>query len=202
MFGSADNIDMDLLFLFALPYLLSLLGRESLHGCVVERGGHGLAILGAPGSGKSTTALRLVDRGFHLVADDLVVFDRGCRALPGPSFIRLRPDQITGLEGQWDRGGKFRYSLPVSTRPVPLKRILILDGSIERLQAVGGVTAVDLLLRNAASAHVLFPHQGTNRFALAALLAKRIPILGTGPRSLSHADLTNLVDSMPSELAA
>ena len=48
-----------------------------LHGSVAARGDAGVLILGAPGSGKSDLVLRLIDRGWSLVADDRVRIDRG-----------------------------------------------------------------------------------------------------------------------------
>jgi HPr kinase/phosphorylase len=42
----------------------------------------GVLLLGPPGSGKSDLALRLIDRGFALVADDRVDIDAGFAAAP------------------------------------------------------------------------------------------------------------------------
>ena len=44
-----------------------------LHASCVALGGAGLLLLGAPGAGKSSMALRLMERGWGLVADDQVV---------------------------------------------------------------------------------------------------------------------------------
>lgn len=44
----------------------------SLHGCMVDYRGVGLLIMGKSGSGKSETAIGLLERGGALVADDLV----------------------------------------------------------------------------------------------------------------------------------
>ncbi|MGA0844905.1 MAG: HPr(Ser) kinase/phosphatase [Luteolibacter sp.] len=44
----------------------------SLHGCMVDMRGVGVLILGKSGSGKSETAIGLLERGASLVADDLV----------------------------------------------------------------------------------------------------------------------------------
>ena len=43
-----------------------------VHGTAVAIGGRGVLILGASGSGKSDLALRLIDRGARLIADDQV----------------------------------------------------------------------------------------------------------------------------------
>ncbi len=47
-----------------------------------------MLILGAPGSGKSDLLLRLVDRGFELVADDQVLIDGG---------EALAPESLAGM---------------------------------------------------------------------------------------------------------
>jgi HPr kinase/phosphorylase len=44
----------------------------TLHGTAVSIGGRGVVLLGPPGSGKSDLALRLIDRGAVLIADDRV----------------------------------------------------------------------------------------------------------------------------------
>lgn len=44
-----------------------------VHGTCVETDGAGVLVLGASGSGKSDLALRLIDGGWRLVADDQVV---------------------------------------------------------------------------------------------------------------------------------
>lgn len=45
-----------------------------VHGTAVSIGGRGVLIIGPSGSGKSDLALRLIDRGGVLVADDQVEF--------------------------------------------------------------------------------------------------------------------------------
>ena len=54
-----------------------------IHASCVARDGHGLLMVGPSGSGKSDLALRLLDHGFELVADDQVLLDGGvARAVP------------------------------------------------------------------------------------------------------------------------
>ena len=43
-----------------------------MHGSCASKGGFGVLLVGPPGSGKSDLLLRLLDRGFALVADDRV----------------------------------------------------------------------------------------------------------------------------------
>lgn len=53
-----------------------------LHATCVARDGQGVLLLGPPGSGKSDLALRLVERGFVLVADDRVEIEAGVASPP------------------------------------------------------------------------------------------------------------------------
>ncbi len=53
-----------------------------VHGSCVARDGAGVLLLGPSGAGKSDLALRLVDRGFMLVADDRVNIQAGRAAAP------------------------------------------------------------------------------------------------------------------------
>ncbi|MCJ9428306.1 HPr kinase/phosphorylase [Kordiimonas marina] len=50
-------------------------GLPSLHGTVIARSGAGILLIGPSGAGKSDLALRLIDRGAQLVADDQVLVE-------------------------------------------------------------------------------------------------------------------------------
>jgi HPr kinase/phosphorylase len=57
-----------------------------LHATCVELSGRGIVLLGPSGSGKSDLALRLIDRGARLVADDQLTVERqGDRLLGRPA---------------------------------------------------------------------------------------------------------------------
>jgi len=75
---------------------------EIVHGTVVHWHGRGILLLGPSGSGKSDLALRLIDRGAALVADDLVRISARdgrlvARAEAGPGLIELRGQGIFRL---------------------------------------------------------------------------------------------------------
>lgn len=60
-----------------------------IHGTCIAVEGRGALFRGAPGSGKSDLALRLIERGAQLVADDQVIIDEqsgGLCARPAPNL--------------------------------------------------------------------------------------------------------------------
>lgn len=54
----------------------------TLHASCVSWRGHGVLICGAPGAGKSTLALGLMEAGFDLVADDRVIVEDSLASAP------------------------------------------------------------------------------------------------------------------------
>ena len=57
-------------------------GVSDVHGSVAAFGSAGVLITGKPGSGKSDLVLRLIDRGWTLVADDRVHIQAGWAEAP------------------------------------------------------------------------------------------------------------------------
>lgn len=79
----------------------------------VAIGGRGVLIEGAPGSGKSSLALALIDRGAVLVADDGVLLDKQdgrLWAFPPPAIAGLLEIRNVGLA-----------KLPAAPSPVALR---------------------------------------------------------------------------------
>ena len=98
-------------------------GRQ-VHGSCVSRDGDGVLLVGPPGSGKSDLALRLLGRGFELVADDRVDIADGIAAPPA------------ALAGLLEVRGLGIVRLPyAATRPPGLGRGL--GAAAERLPAPG-----------------------------------------------------------------
>jgi HPr kinase/phosphorylase len=59
-----------------------------IHGSCASRSGDGVLVIGASGTGKSDLVLRLLARGFDLVADDQVAIE-DCVACPVPALAGL-----------------------------------------------------------------------------------------------------------------
>jgi HPr kinase/phosphorylase len=67
---------------------MSMSAARQIHASCVARDGHGVLLTGPSGAGKSDLALRLIGRGFTLVADDRVEIADG-RASPPASLAGL-----------------------------------------------------------------------------------------------------------------
>ena len=91
-----------------------------MHGSCVSKGGDGVVIVGSSGSGKSDLVLRLLSRGFDLVADDQVNIVDGIASCPGELAGLL---EVRGL-------GIVRLPYRVETR---LVLVVALDGLADRL---------------------------------------------------------------------
>lgn len=63
-----------------------------LHASLVDCHGRGILLRGPPGAGKSDLALRLIEAGARLVADDRVQLRRG-----GNGIVGRAPDTLAGL---------------------------------------------------------------------------------------------------------
>lgn len=101
------------------------LGREVLQGGVVLGPSGGIAVLGPSRAGKSTVLASAMLAGHTVVADELVVVDRG-RALAGPATMSVRGDSARALAITDDRcralRGQDAITIPVGDAPsaVPL----------------------------------------------------------------------------------
>ncbi|HTN12540.1 MAG TPA: HPr kinase/phosphatase C-terminal domain-containing protein [Acetobacteraceae bacterium] len=91
-----------------------------IHASCAARDGAGVLILGASGAGKSDMVLRLIDRGFILVADDRVIIENG---LASP---------VASLAGLIEVRGLGLLRLPFQA-PARLALAIELTGPPERL---------------------------------------------------------------------
>lgn len=88
--------------------------KFAVHGSLVRNKIGGLLILGDSGAGKSTLALELLSLGWQLVADDVVILERGNESVFGSAPLRFRGLVMTPDSGISDvrniRSGLFASS--------------------------------------------------------------------------------------------
>jgi hypothetical protein len=85
-----------------MGFVMLLRGIVCLHASAIAIGKEAIALVGPAGSGKSTTAAAFAERGYSVLAEDVVTLDdRGDRFLvrPGYPCIRLWPPAVKALYG-------------------------------------------------------------------------------------------------------
>jgi HPr kinase/phosphorylase len=125
-----------------------------LHGSCAVRDGAGVLLTGPPGSGKSDLMLRLIDRGFSLVADDQVevrglqasapailaglIEVRGLGILRMPYVMMAKLTLVVRLERAERLPSPARYDhldLPmISVDPFPASAPLVIGLALDGLQ--------------------------------------------------------------------
>lgn len=101
---------------------------ERINATTVAIEGHGVMLRGPSGAGKSDLALRLIDHGAHLVADDYTDVERD-----GDRLIAHAPSALVGLLEV--RGLGILRMTPVSAAPLVACVDLVGADTIERTPA-------------------------------------------------------------------
>jgi HPr kinase/phosphorylase len=97
-----------------------------VHGTAIALGGEGILLRGPSGAGKSDLALRLIDQGARLVADDQTELRRD-----GDDIMMSAPATITG---QIEVRGLGIVAMPsIASAPLRLVVDLMLPEEIERM---------------------------------------------------------------------
>jgi hypothetical protein len=144
----------------ALGALLFQRGFLVLHGNAIQVGDQVMVCVGPSGAGKSTLAAGFAQRGYPVLADDVVAVDAQCRAVPGFPRIKLWQDTADQLAVPTDGLSRIRpmlqkFNLPLTqgfaTLPVPIRWIYILKGDNHddiRLRPIRGLERLAPLHRN------------------------------------------------------
>ncbi|HUI34221.1 MAG TPA: HPr kinase/phosphatase C-terminal domain-containing protein [Stellaceae bacterium] len=133
-----------------------------VHGTTVAIGGHAVLLRGVSGSGKSDLALRLIDAGARLVADDRSELQR-----EGDAIFARTPATIAGLIEA--RGVGILRVDPLAVARLSLIVDLVAPDAIERLPEPRSEAILGLLIPLIALAPFEASATAKLRFALDAL---------------------------------
>ncbi|MEX1133349.1 MAG: hypothetical protein WED83_00720 [Acidimicrobiia bacterium] len=201
-----------------LAYWLEQRGFTALHASAAARGGWAIGIMGPNGAGKTSLSLDLVDRGFHLMTDDLLAVSgqsEAPTAHPGFPQVRLWPDEaverfgsIAGLEKAHPLYEKLRIPLtaqPFPTEPAKLMGLYVrtpTQTSNIDITPVTGPDALFNLMFNSFALGLLDVPQARERWIkrLGALLGQ-VPLFTVSP-SDDRPATADLVAEHASSLAA
>lgn len=188
-----------------MGFVMLLRGVVCLHASAIAIGGEAVALVGPAGSGKSTTAAAFSNRGYSILAEDVVTLDdRADRFLVRPAYpcIRLWPASVKALYGtetqlpkltpNWDK----RY-LDLSERfqcqPLPLVAIYLLgerrDDSaapfVEPLDRSEGLMA---LVANTYASKLMDKQMRAREFELLTRVLNDVPVRRVTP----HSDIAHI----------
>jgi hypothetical protein len=195
-----EHVDLDeaveLLLSSVFSCVLMQRGATCLHASVVALGDRSFAFVGPRGTGKSTLALALVQRGAWLASDDVAVLTErhGVIAVAaGRSQLRIREDSAEALGSSYaklrpvwadeiSRPRKRYYDVAEgpggsASTPVALAGVFLLAPRAGGSTRVRAIAADELLRRLIANRHMapLQDHDGHRRdFARLASIAGRL----------------------------
>jgi hypothetical protein len=189
----------------SLSFALINLGIEPLHSTTLAIDGHGVALMGDCGYGKSSLGASFVQAGHQLLTDDLLVTSRErgqFLAHPGAPRVKLFPAIAKLIFGPRVRGLRLdgltpKWIIPLNERrsrrtPAPLKAIYVLRPPGRRtssdvvIRQLSPRRAFLELVRNTFNMAVSDPSRLERQFALATTVAARVPVKSLSyPRKLS-----------------
>lgn len=183
-----------------MGFVMLLRGVVCLHASAVAIGDEAIALLGPAGSGKSTTAAAFAERGYSILAEDVVTLDdRGDHFLvrPGYPCIRLWPASVKALYGSeshlpkltpnWD---KCYLDLSDNFQKEPLRLAAIYHLSERRHDAVAPfVHTLDRaeglmsLVANTYATKLMDKQMRAREFELLTRVLNNVPVRRVTPHS-------------------
>ena len=145
-------------------YIVMLNGGFALHGSAIKIGDGCVIFTGNSGAGKSTTAARLIEKGYSLLSDDVCVitFDNHKKPIVHPAYPQLKlwdnsveklgydKNELKTVSDNW---AKFRMSAKevYQNEALPLLQVFELmpfNTNEVRILTLNGFDKVKLLLEN------------------------------------------------------
>jgi hypothetical protein len=201
-----------------MGFVMLLRGVVCLHASAVAIGNEAIALLGPAGSGKSTTAAAFAERGYSVLAEDVVTLDdRGDQFLvrPGYPCIRLWPAAVKALYGSethlpkltpnWD---KCYLDLSDNFQHEPLRLAAIYYLSERRhdtrapfVQALDRSEGMMSLVANTYATKLMDKQMRAREFELLTRVVKSVPLRRVTPNadpSLIHELCTRIITDFKS----
>ena len=188
-----------------MGFVMLLRGVVCLHASAVAIGDEAIALLGAAGSGKSTTAAAFAERGYRVLAEDVVTLDdRGDRFLVRPAYpcIRLWPAAVKALYGSkshlprltpnWD---KCYLDLSDNFQREPLRLAAIYHLGERRhepaapfVQALDRADGLMSLVANTYATKLMDKQMRAREFELLTRVVNHVPLRRVTP----HSDIAQI----------
>jgi hypothetical protein len=191
-----------------LGFVLRRRGVVCLHASAVAIGDRSIAIVGAAGAGKSTTAAAFAKAGFPVLTDDVLpLLDQKQKFLIQPAYprVRLWPSSVKALYGEADAlpcltpNWNKRYlnlaqeGYQFQQQPLPLGAIYILrdrttSPTAPFLENLLSHTGLITLISNTYANNLLDKKMRAAEFDLLSRVVANVPLRQVTP----HADLNRI----------
>lgn len=201
-----------------MGFVMLLRGVVCLHASAIAIGSDAIALVGPAGAGKSTTAAAFAERGFSILAEDVVTLDdRIDHFLVRPAYpcIRLWPASVKALYGSeshlpkltpnWDKCYLDLTDWPdqFQQQPLPLAAIYLLherrdDSDAPFVEPLDRAVGLMSLVANTYATKLMDKDMRAREFELLTRLLKNVPLRRVTP----HADpsrINKLCDSILSD---
>lgn len=182
-----------------LGFVLLLRGFVSLHACAVAVEDQAIAIVGPAGSGKSTTAAAFADRGYAILAEDVVTMREHASSFmvqPGYPSIRLWPSSVEALYGAtatlpkltptWDKCylDLTQENYQFQQQPLPLSAIYLLGERQDHGPIVDELIPAERfmgLISNTYATYLMDRNMRAREFDILGRVLKSVPVRRVTP---------------------
>jgi len=198
-----------------MGFVLLLRGLVCLHASAIAIGDEAIALVGPAGAGKSTTAAAFSDRGYGVLAEDVLTLDDGSdQFLVRPAYpcIRLWPTSVRALYGNanhlpkltpnWDKCYLDLTTSPqqFQREPLPLAAIYELGERCEERRApfiepVGHSAGLMSLIANTYVTKLIDKQMRARQFDVLTRVLNNVPLRRVTPHR-DAARIPELCDSI------
>ena len=181
-----------------MGFVMLLRGIVCLHASAVAIGNEAIALVGPAGSGKSTTAAAFANRGYSILAEDVVTLDdRQDHFLvrPGYPCIRLWPASVKALYGSemhlpkltpnWDKC-YLELSHGFQTQPLRLAAIYLLgerQDDAALIETVDRANGLMSLVANTYATKLMDKQMRAREFELLTRVLSNVPLRRVTPHT-------------------